>query len=217
MKIIFLLIFSALPLSALCQQLFDSKSRVTVQGGIDPATLITFRYEHRIKEAIFKKESYPFAEFSSSLTRFGIKNSEIKLGQRLPVWNNSRIKLISGLNTSFGKVETINFDSKKIALEGDISLGPFWKRGFLAVTTSYEKILATKLEHTQYYRDRFYDHAKDGWYKSSGGSFQFGLEGGVVIKNTIDVYIELKIPTTEKFNSVMGSPGHVNFGVSYRL
>lgn len=216
MKTIYIFLFITIPFYGFSQQLFDSNSRITIQGGIDPATMVTLRYERHLRNTFLNRDIYPYAEFSSTLTRFGVKNSELKLGQRMPIWNYRSIQFISGLNTSFANAETINFDSKRFALEGDIALGYFWKKSFLALTTSYEKILITEINHSQYYRDRFYSDAKSGWYKGGGGTFQFGLEGGVCIKNRVDIYMELKIPFTEQFNALMGSPGHLNVGVGYR-
>lgn len=213
--ILFLLLLS--PFLAHSQSLFDQDNRIIVQGGIDPATMITFRYERLIRGGLWNKDIYPFAEVSSSVTRFGVKNSAMKIGQRMPVVSLQSFQLITGLNTSFGSVETINSDSRRLALEGDVALGYYRRKWFFAMTASYEKILATKLIHSGYYRARFYDAAIDGWYTGAGGSFQFGIEGGVVIKNTIEVFLELKVPLTERFNPMMGSPAHANVGVGYRF
>ena len=199
------------------QKLFDQQNRFTIQSGIDPATMITFRYERNLDKMVFDKSLYASFELSSSMTRFGLENSETKMGVRIPLFNFGKFMFIPGLNTSYGRAETINFNSQKVGLEGDFAFGYYGSRGFGALTTSYEKILATRLQHTPYYRDRFYNDAIDGWYTGNGGIWQFGMEGGFVIKNKIDVYIEIKVPLTENFKPMMGSPGHVNVGLGYRF
>ena len=50
-----------------------------------------------------------------------------------------------------------------------------------------------------------------------GGMFQFGIDGGVTIKNKYDTHLEIKMPFTERFNSYGGSPFHVNPGPGYRF
>jgi hypothetical protein len=203
--------------SELCaQHLFDGNGRVSAFGGVGPATMIGVRYERRFDSLAFKKDIFTFAQVTSSATRFGTENSEFKIGQRIPVWRKWNIGVIAGLNGSFGNVHTQNIDSKKFALEGDVALGLFREKGFFATTFAYEKILATKIMHSEYYRDRFYDGAVDSWY-SGGGGFQFGIEGGIVIKSLIDVSMDLTIPITERFNPMMGSPAYINLSIGYRL
>jgi hypothetical protein len=217
MKKICMLIVLVLPLFTKGQALFNTNQRLTLQTGIDPALLITFRYERRLENVLLQKDLYPVAEFSSSLSLPGIKKSEFKIGNRLPVWRNQKLGLITGLHASYGQVETLNFDSKKLALDADVAFGFYSNKRFLAFTASYEKILANQLIHSPYYRDRFYPDAADGWYKGSGGTIQLGIEAGLLIKNSIDLYTEIKIPMTEKLRGLMGSPGHVNLGVGYRF
>ena len=81
----------------------------------------------------------------------------------------------------------------------------------------YEKNFVNKLTHTQTFRDQYYEGAVDGWYKGGGGTFQFGVAGGMTFMEKVDVHLEIKLPVTEKFNNYAGSPLHVNLGLGYRF
>ena len=217
MKHLLIIIIILSPFYSFSQDLFNSKNRITILGGIDPATILTLRYERKIDSAFFQRKLFPFIEYSTSMTQIGLTQGEIKVGQRLESWNNKSLKLITGLNTSYGKTSSLNFDSQKIAMEIDFAFGFYRKRGFFALTTSFEKILATRLKHSDQYRERFYSDAKDAWYKGGGGSLQMGAEGGIAIKNILEIFLEFKIPRTEKLRPMMGSPAHANIGFAYRI
>jgi hypothetical protein len=125
--------------------------------------------------------------------------------------------IVNNVNLSAGGVTTKNFISKKFAVGDEAAFGFYKKRWFIVATAEYEKIYLNRIEHTEFYRTTYYEDAKDGWYKGAGGMFQFGLEGGRTIKGKYDIYLEIKLPFTEKFNNYGGSPFHVNIGLGYRF
>lgn len=217
MKKLQILILVLLSLGSQAQHIFDTDQRLTTQVGIDPATMWTLTYERRLSEVIKQTDLYPNISYRISLPRPDFANSTLVLGGRLPVLRWNKMQMIGGFSSSFGSVATQNFESQKFSIATDLAVGYYGTQGFIAVTAAYDRILSTQLVHSEYYRARFYSDARDGWYKGSGGSFQFGIEGGIVIIDRIDVFTEIKIPSTERLNSMMGSPGHVNFGVGYRF
>ena len=186
-----------------------------MRAGIEPATMITLGYERKIELGFLKQNLVGYAEFGTSVANFN--NNDFKVGGILPVFEKGKFKIVNNLNISAGSMSAKNFDSKKFAVADEVAFGIYGEKRFVAFTTEYEKIVLNKFEHTDFYKETYYEDVVDGWYKGGGGMFQFGIEGGFTIKRNIDVYSEIKLPFTEKFNSYGGSPMHVNLGFAYRF
>jgi len=215
MKYIITLIIALVAINQVsAQNVMDSSEtggRPYLRVGIEPNTMITFGYQHNFSKVT------AYAEWSSSLVRFGWNNSELKVGGLLPILQKGSFKVVNNLHASAGSVETQNFDSAKFAAGDELAVGFYHSSWFFAATGEYEKIYLSHIEHTEFYRKTYYEDAKDGWYKFPGGMFQFGIEGGATIKGKYDIHLEVKMPFTETFNSYSGSPLHVNLGFGYRF
>ena len=194
-----------------------TENRAYLRIGIEPTTMITFGYQRNFNVGFLNRNVTSYAEWGTSMTRFGFNNAELKIGGILFVFEKGSFKGVNNLNLSAGSVTTHNFDSKKFAIGDEVAVGFYKKNWFIAMTGEYEKIYLNHIEHTEFYRKTYYEDAKDGWYKGAGGMFQFGFEGGGTIKGKYDIHLEMKLPFTEKFNSYGGSPAHVNLGLGYRF
>ena len=191
------------------------KNRVYLRTGIEPATMLTLGYERKFDVGFLKQKIVGYAEFGSSVANFN--NNDFKIGGILPIFEKGNFKIVNNLNVSAGSMSAKNFDSKKFAAADEVAFGLYGQKRFIAFTAEYEKIFLNKIEHSEFYKNTYYENAVDGWYKGGGGIFQFGIEGGFTIKQKIDVYSELKLPSTEKLNSYGGSPMHLNLGIAYRF
>ena len=125
--------------------------------------------------------------------------------------------IVNDLNLSAGNLSSKNFDSNKFALADELAFGIYKQKWFFALTAEYEKILLTRIEHTDFYRETYYEDAVDGWSKGSGGMFQFGFETGRTFARRYDVHMEFKLPLTGQFNAYGGSPAHLNLGLGFRF
>jgi hypothetical protein len=57
-----------------------------------------------------------------------------------------------------------------------------YRRGwFAAGEFGFDKAIVTHLTHSDWYRTYFYPDAKDGWYLDTGGTFHYGLVGGLSV------------------------------------
>jgi len=192
-------------------------NRAYLKAGIEPATMLTLGYQHNINVPLLKHHLTTFAEWKVSIPRFSFNNSELKIGGIYPVFKKSGFMIVNNLNLSTGSVATLHFDSKKFAVADEIAIGFYKKRWFFATTIEYEKIFLNYLKHTDFYRETFYEGAKDGWYTGAGGMFQFGIEAGISLKERYDIHLEIMMPFTEKFDAYGGSPLHTNLGLAYRF
>lgn len=191
------------------------QNRAYFRIGVDPATLLTFGYDRKFDLSFLMQDIVTYAEWGVSIAN--IKNSELKIGAILPVFEKRNFKIINNLNISAGQLSAKTFDSKKFAAADEVAFGFYRKASFIAITAEYEKIILNLIEHTDFYRESYYEDAVDGWYKGAGGMIQFGIEGGVTLMKSLDIHLEIKMPFTENFNGYGGSPFHVNLGLGYRF
>jgi hypothetical protein len=190
-------------------------NRAYLRAGIEPATMLTLGYERKFELQSLPQNLVAYAEYGVSVAN--LKNAEIKAGGILPIFQRRNFMIVNKLNVSAGSLSAKNFDSKKFALADEMAFGIYRPLWFFALTAEYEKILLTRLEHSDFYRETYYEDALDGWYKGSGGMFQFGFETGISFARRYDVHLEFKIPMTGQFNAYGGSPAHLNVGLGYRF
>jgi len=192
-----------------------NNNRAYIKAGIDPATLLSIGYERQLGLPFVKRHLVAYAEWGFSMAN--LNNSELKIGGILPLIETENFKVINTLDVSAGTLTAKNFESKKFAVADELALGIYKPKWFLALTAEYEKIYLNYIEHSDFYKETYFTEVADGWYKSAGGMFQFGFEGGRTFFEKYDVHVELKMPVTEKFNSYNGSPAHINLGIGYRF
>lgn len=193
----------------------DFNNRAYLRAGIEPATMLTIGYERKFDLHSLPQNLVAYAEYGVSVAN--LRNAELKAGGIIPVFQRRNFMIINDLNVSAGSLSAKNFDSNKFALADEMAFGIYKPKWFFALTAEYEKILLTRIEHTDFYRETYYEDALDGWYKGSGGMFQFGFETGRTFAGRYDVNLEFKLPLTGQFNAYGGSPAHLNLGLGFRF
>jgi len=194
-----------------------SKQRILLRTGIDPSLNIAITYQRNLKLKFLNNEITSYGEWKASVVRFGVQNWDMNIGGIIPIYKKNNFLIINDLYGSLGKLKTKNFDAWGILLGDRINIGFYTEKHYFALLAEYNKNLLTHLLHTDFYRRTFYEDADDGWYKSTGGFFQFGFAGGWTMRKKYDLYIELKYPITEKFDSFGGSPFNINLGLGFRF
>ena len=57
------------------------------------------------------------------------------------------------------------------------------------------------MTHSDWYHTYFYTQARDGWYLDAGGTFHYGLVGGIAFGRT-ELLLRYGALRTEKFNDL---------------
>lgn len=75
----------------------------------------------------------------------------------------------------------VNAASQMTAVGADLRLaGGYYARGwFVAAEAGFDWVAATQITFGDAYRSRVYSGARDGWYRTPGGTAYGGLHGGV--------------------------------------
>jgi hypothetical protein len=196
----------------------ENRFRAYTKFGIEPTTVFILGMEYKSNIELFNSPIGFYGQTTLLFFNPGFKNAEFKIGASYYINLKGSFGIIDRLNASTGSVSTANFNSRKYAVANEFELGFYKSRWYVSILTiEYEKILATRIEHTEHYREVFYGDARDGWYKSAGGRWQFGLEYGRTLKQKVDIHIELKVPFTGNFKAYAGAPYHLILGVGYRF
>jgi hypothetical protein len=95
------------------------------------------------------------------------------------------------------------------------SLGVYRQRWFTAGEFGFDKAIITHVTHSDWYRNHYYPDAKDGWYLDAGGTYHYGLAGGVTLGRT-EIVGRVGLLRTERFKS-LATPGYVSLGVGFGL
>lgn len=93
--------------------------------------------------------------------------------------------------------------------------GVYRPRWFLAGEFGFDKAIITHLTQSDWYRTYFYPDAKDGWYLNAGGTFHYGVTGGVAFGRT-ELALRAGWLRTEEFNDVQ-PPMYAGLGLGIRF
>ncbi|HZY03109.1 MAG TPA: hypothetical protein VFF02_06380 [Anaeromyxobacteraceae bacterium] len=76
---------------------------------------------------------------------------------------------------------TVNAVGEMTAIGADLRLtGGYYARGwFVVAEAGFDWVAATKVTFSYAYRNQVYSAARDGWYRTPGGTTYAGLHGGV--------------------------------------
>jgi hypothetical protein len=103
----------------------------------------------------------------------------VRAGGLLPLITHGRWKLIGGLSSTVRG--TNNQIARMISAGTDATLlaGRYSRRWYAAAEAGFDWALATHVEHSDDYRMQVFAEARDGWYGNPGGTFRYGVQGGV--------------------------------------
>ena len=148
---------------------------------------------------------------------FDLKHYRVEMASRIPFFNSESWNILNRFSLINKGTDNGLYYGNNISIEQGFLMGYFGKSWFIAADISYEKFLVTYIEHTALYRNLVYSDAKNGWYSSTGGNFNFGLQTGYSFSKTIEATIRCGLYQTEDFNNPVGVPFFANLGLNYRF
>jgi hypothetical protein len=89
---------------------------------------------------------------------------------------------------------------------------PTW---FLAGEFGFDKAIISHVTHTEWYRTYFFPEAKDGWYLTGGGTFHYGVTGGVAL-GPVELVGRSGWLRTEDFNALV-PPLYASLALGFRF
>lgn len=144
-----------------------------------------------------------------------LKHYSLEVSTKLPIIVYHNWKIVGRLAMAWKSSDNIMYNAKVFQGEESLIMGYFDDKWYAAFDFSYMKMIFTKMEFTDTYRELAYADAQDGWYKQMGGYYYFSVVGGVTLNRKIGISARVGLSKTEKFNTAGYMPFIFNVGVNY--
>ncbi len=93
------------------------------------------------------------------------------------------------------------------------TLGVYRHSWFTAGEFGFDKAIITHVTHSDWYRKHYFPEAKDGWYLDAGGTYHFGVAGGVALGGK-EVVARFGWSRTEEWNDIT-PPVYGSLGIGF--
>jgi hypothetical protein len=130
-------------------------------------------------------------------------------------FGGKRWKLAGWLSPTLHGTENAASDMAAVGVDGRLTGGYYARRWFTAAEAGYDWIAATHITFSDAYRSRAYSGARDGWYRTPGGTAYAGLQGGVSF-SSFDVVLRAGLPRSADLGP-QTVPLYVTLGVNWAL
>ena len=157
-----------------------ARKQVYSTFGLDPAFVTSLGMAS--VGTLMEHDFQLLGEMGVATARFDARDFRARLGVRssLVRWRSVRLTgsaLAIARGTENSVYQGINFGADFSA-----TLGVYRQRWFAAAEGGKDKAVITHVTHSDWYRQNIYPDAKDGWYLDAGGTYHYGVIGGVSVK-----------------------------------
>ena len=196
----------------------DSKHILSVRTGFNSAVATTTGYAYQLSPGTFKKGSLLYGELTVPVGALnggssGLSDSSVHLGLRTTLLGDGNFRLQAEGGPALINEKSRLFTAHALGLHAALLPGYQSNRWGLMAELGYEKMLATRLGHSDLYKDTFYSGAEDGWYRNTAGTARLGIRAGVRF-GTTQVTLRAGAITTERGNPHL-PPFYATIGASY--
>jgi hypothetical protein len=190
----------------------DRPGIVQVRTGLDHALLGELGYRRVI--AWGERQLFVGGDFATPWARPDLRDYRVRATVGAPL-GTEHWKLVGWLSPTLRGTE--NAASDMAALGADLRLagGYYAPRWFVAGEVGVDWVAATHVSFRDRYRTLVYSGAKDGWYRSPGGTTYTGVHGGVSF-STFDVVVRAGHPRTTALET-QTVPFYLTLGVNVPL
>jgi hypothetical protein len=124
-------------------------------------------------------------------------------------------KLSGWISPALRGTENVAADMAAVGVDLRLSGGYYARRWFVAGEAGLDWVAATHISFSDAYRNTAYSGAKDGWYRTPGGTTYAGLHGGVSF-SSFDLVVRAGHPRTTALET-QTLPLYVTVGVNVAL
>jgi hypothetical protein len=185
------------------------RDRVHVTFGLDPALVTSVGYGHVIR--VFDHDLLFVGDYGVAAARMDTRDFRVRVGTQTSLVRWGSLHLTGSATFITRGTENSIYHGLNFGSDFTGTFGTYRQGWFAAGEFGFDKAIVTHLTHTDWYRTYFYPDAKDGWYIDAGGTFHYGLAGGVSFGRT-DLIGRFGWRRTEDFNELM-PPIYVSAGM----
>ena len=188
-----------------------SGNQVYTTFGLEPAFVTSVGYGRNVE--VFGRPWQIGAEAGLAAYDFDIQDFRARLQARGTLLGWRSVRLVGSAAFITRGTENQIYRALNFGSDFTGALGVYKPRWFVTGEFGFDKAIITYLTHSDWYREHYYPDAKDGWYLNAGGTFHYGLTGGMAIGRT-ELTARIGQQRTEDFNALT-PPLYVSLGVGF--
>jgi hypothetical protein len=187
-------------------------SIVTLRTGLDHAFLAELGYRRVL--AVGDRQVVAGGDVAIPWARADLGDYRIRVSAGLPFgWE--RWRLAAWLSPTARGTENVASDMTALGVDLRLTGGYYARRWFVAGEAGVDWVAATHVTFSEAYRTQGYSGAKDGWYRTPGGTGYAGLHAGVSLRS-FDLILRAGHPRTTALEA-QTVPLYVTVGVNVAL
>lgn len=151
-------------------------ARLHISMAVDPAVITSVGYGR-------------FTSLLGATTKFGLevgvvagdadlRDYRVRLGGEVQLVHRGDFRVAASAAFMTRGTSNVVFRAINFGSDFGVTAGVYRRGWFVAGEVGFDKAIITHLEHTQEYRDHYYEDAKDGWYLNNGGTGRVGIMTG---------------------------------------
>jgi len=190
-----------------------ARNRVYVTFGLDPAFVMTVGYGRVV--ALAGHDVQLFSEVGVVTARPDLRDFRVRLGTQTSLVRLGAVHLTG--SAAFIARGTDNAIYRAFDFGSDFTgaLGVYRHGWFAATEFGFDKAIITHVTQSDWYRRHIYPDAKDGWYLDAGGTYHYGLAGGLTLGRT-ELVGRVGQLRTERFGEMM-PPMYASVGAGFKF
>ena len=186
-------------------------NRVYATFGVDPAFIGTLGLAHVVSLARHPLQLN--AEGGIVVTKPGMRDFRARIGTQTSLMRWRSVGITGAAAFITRGTENSVYQGFDFGADLSAALGVYRPRWFAAGEYGKDKAIITHLTHSEWYRTNFYAGARDGWYLDAGGTYHYGVAGGITL-GSMEMAARVGLLRTERFNT-LAVPIYASIGLGF--
>lgn len=171
----------------------------------------SYGYHLKIKMPIILESSISFASGEVIFDDF-----KTKIGGQINVFQIKSFRFNAAIHGIYRRYGNPLVTLQNFGADASTTIGYYKPKWFVAGEFGFDKAIVTHFKHTDIYKE-VYPDVKNGWFEpTTGGNFNFGIQGGYSFSRS-DLTLRAGKVITEDFKTEPLIPFYLQIGYSYKL
>jgi hypothetical protein len=191
----------------------NQKHILNVNAGWDYSFIygLSYGYHLKTKMPIILESSISFASGEVIFDDF-----KTKIGGQINLYQIENFRFNATLHGIYRRYGNPLVKLQNFGADAGIVIGYYKSKWFVSGEFGFDKAIVTHFKHSDIYKD-VYPDVKNGWYEpSTGGNFNFGVQGGYSF-NRSDITLRAGKVMSQDFKTTPLIPFYVQLGYNYKL
>ncbi|PKB18779.1 hypothetical protein [Flavobacterium sp. 5] len=190
----------------------EHRHLVNLQLGVDYGVIYGFGYGYRVKS---KLPVVLNAEFSVPSGNKLLDDFKTKIGAHVKVFEIKKMAVSLNVNGIFRRYENTLVSLSNFGGNANVVIGYYSPKWYLNGEFGFDKAIVTHFQHSDIYKNNF-PEVKDGWYETTGGNVQLGMQVGYSF-NISDIYLKGGKTIAQDFKTSPTIPIYIQLGYNFKF